>query len=1230
MRILKGPAVSGHELEAVSWFIPETMPLNLEERKSTATFTIGPQAPSIAVGGWLMDDTEPGAGIVWRVKTVEKLFNTDTRTVQLEHIVNTLKDEVMFGEIGPKQITGNSSATTCFASDAVQYILNRHSLWTLGTFDANYALIENPYTFNGEDLLSALETVLSSLPDSYIDYDLSAVPFTLNVKKLDSAIDSEMRMSRNIQTIRRVVDRSRMYTRLYPIGENDLHLDGLYVSQNESTYGTVCRIETEASIKTKAELERWALERLARHCEPSVTVTVMGLELSQDTGEPLDHITINRKCRVPLPEFNTTITEKVTKLSWSDKIREPEKVTVTLANQREDIASIVNRINKAAKSAGRTKAKKDADDHAWIVDDNEHIALVAEKVFGEGVDWSQVASLVVSGDGIYGDVTRTQGDLVIAQGKLIVEADKAALVVKALDQRPILCYANTSKFPATGSSGYLYLANDTGKYYQWNGSAYEEKAKNQIHQVHSGEIVTAINNNSESVARIRADHVTVGANNSLHTLAGAFSYTDDGKLYIADAGGLHVQRTETVEGVETTTYVGVWDKGELTGGMMVTQINGQTTTRIKGNKINIGDNDGTSDVSINDAFEVKTYNSVQSVKIKKQLLVEEKNAYVVGGNLTASKYDGAGGSITGEELHVGTGGKLVFEDRNNSTEVQRADVLGFLDTFSHVALTGPTNNVYTLWYMPNKTQLTLENSTPSTANGWLEVGTFSRAVTGYGYSWGNPKDGRLTVTAQPQGYSAQLLGLVDGGGNWNGNTFTGKVKYYEGSDDETTYETGLTYTVDASARYTAGRNDTKVSSTFAWEHAADYTSGDHNTLTVTTDAPNPVSGASKSLVLYITQDSSWGSNHKKNAYLRTGSSAGNKMAAIEIDAGAQYEAGFRFGWDSVALSDPVWQYPANNPNSDNTTASNSVVVSADMKTDATTRAKTIPIALYVDTANKQAYVSAGGYKRAVESIPYSLTSNAATVTALSSAPDGWTRVSGKYYYTKNGTSGSSKQVRVYLFTEPVVDGNTLNEGGARKTYIEGTVSTIWADAYAEGAASATSGLSVSVGSGTWSLSSGGTQINSGTHSYKYTTSEYNDHWDAGVLSGYNTACNSGHLQFSYPGAGYNYIDVKYPITSTSANNLKYDTARFWLVDNGSGTINLWLGKSDGSTTSIVASKNYSTGGESHSRIGTTGYTTWTCSIQTLGDEKHYSLSMTIPKSKSISGLTNGGTYELYK
>ena len=101
-------------------FRPESMSLNLEERKSTATMTLAPDAPTLNVGDWLLDDEEPGKGIVWRVKSVDTQYNTNTRTISLEHIINTLRDSVMFGEITPAVMAGNPKATTCTAEQAIR------------------------------------------------------------------------------------------------------------------------------------------------------------------------------------------------------------------------------------------------------------------------------------------------------------------------------------------------------------------------------------------------------------------------------------------------------------------------------------------------------------------------------------------------------------------------------------------------------------------------------------------------------------------------------------------------------------------------------------------------------------------------------------------------------------------------------------------------------------------------------------------------------------------------------------------------------------------------------------------------------------------------------------------------------------------------------------------------------------------------------------------------------
>lgn len=543
-------------LNHVAAFQPESMSLNLEERKSTANITLGPDAPAIDVGSWLMDDTDPGAGIIWRVKTVETTYNTNTRTASLEHIISTLRDSVIFGEVKTGDIAGNASATTCSAWDAVRKALSYQSIWVLDGFDYS---VSNPYSFNGDTVFAALETISSSLQDCYWTYDLSRFPFRLSIRRLSDAIDSEMRMDRNIQSLKKTVDRSRMYTRFYPIGKNNLKITGDYISKNENLYGTVSVVETDASKETEAELLQWARERLDRHCEPSVTVQISGLDLSAATGEPLDHFTVNTKCRVPLPEFGTSIVEKVTKLSWSDKLKEPQKVNITLANLLEDVSSIINSANNASKSGSRAKAKKDEEDHAWFVDTTEHVGMVAEAVAGPGADkdWSRVSSIFVDGEGIHQKVVRAENDIVVAQtaieaneyaitleakratdaegklqgkitveadritnevtraineerslrGALEVQADRVGMTVGVTDSRPIRYIYQTQYLPRPGDESVIYYCQDTKKYYEWKNSTNSYHLTEPGKYIKAGEICVAINESGETEAVIEADKI---------------------------------------------------------------------------------------------------------------------------------------------------------------------------------------------------------------------------------------------------------------------------------------------------------------------------------------------------------------------------------------------------------------------------------------------------------------------------------------------------------------------------------------------------------------------------------------------------------------------------------------------------------------------------------------------------------------------------------------------------
>ena len=399
-----------HSLTEKGRFQPESQPLTLNQRQSTARIVVGSAAPEIAVGDWMQDMDEPGAGIVWRVKSIDNQLETETRTIVLEHLINSLRDKLMFGEVKPEHMGGTASG--CTAQQAVTYILNQQSDWVLGTFE--YGSVSNPYAFNGDDLFSALETVSSSLEGCWWSYNFSSYPFTINMTHRASVVSTELRQMRNIQTAKYTIDKSRMYTRLYPIGKNNLHIDGNYVSMNEDIYGIIEKTETDQSKATKAELQRWAEERIINHCEPSVTWTVQALDFSRETGESLDQIVLGAMCRMPLPGYDTVIEEIITQLNYPDKIRDREMCTVTLANIQEDVASIINNLIKSGGGGGRAAAKNAEEDHAWFEDTTDHVAMIAEGIAGEGAstDWSRVAELLVDGDGIHQRVQQAQGDII--------------------------------------------------------------------------------------------------------------------------------------------------------------------------------------------------------------------------------------------------------------------------------------------------------------------------------------------------------------------------------------------------------------------------------------------------------------------------------------------------------------------------------------------------------------------------------------------------------------------------------------------------------------------------------------------------------------------------------------------------------------------------------------------------------------------------------------------------
>ena len=431
--------LSGHSLTPDRKVPLESLSLSLKERESEARM-VPADMSGINLQSWFRDETNPGAGIVWRVRSIQTAYAIATPTVTLEHIINTLRDRILFGEVNAETISGNR---TCTGEEAARYILDRQGDWRLGTFGFN---VSSPYDFSGDTLYAALERVTQTCDDAMWTFDMSSYPFTLNIIPKPSGIGSEMRLNRNITAITRTIDRSSMYTRFYPIGKDDLHISDEYVSRNEGTYGVISKVEVDTTLESEDELRAWANERLRKHADPEVTVEVEGLELADATGESLDRIRLGRICRIPMPEFGTTIEERVTGLDYEDKVHSPELVTVTLSNQSADVAR--NVLDVIAESimegsgpsgsgrgggGGRGGAQQAKEDHAWFEDTDEHVAMVAEGIIGRDANgnpnWYRLSQIVVDGQGIHQSVEEIKGENVIRDTK--IEQNEQAITMEA-------------------------------------------------------------------------------------------------------------------------------------------------------------------------------------------------------------------------------------------------------------------------------------------------------------------------------------------------------------------------------------------------------------------------------------------------------------------------------------------------------------------------------------------------------------------------------------------------------------------------------------------------------------------------------------------------------------------------------------------------------------------------------------------------------------------------------
>ena len=485
----------------------------------------------LALGDWALITSPHGhmSGVFY-VKNIKTNYVTQQITITLEHTFGLLQEVVVFGEITPETI-GGTGVTTTNINTAINYMLDFQTerLWNLHQND--YPDISQGWKFTHQDVYSALETIKDNVPDCQWEFDQSILPWKVSLKAFPTTAIMEMRMSRNIESMTVTLDRSQMYTRVYPTGKKNLHIDSVnggssYLEKNTATWGVISQVLTDSTIDSAALLKNWAQTNLDKHSVPSVSVSIGGIELSEATGEPLDALQIGRLCRIPLPEYNMTVTERIVELTWNNCILSEDQVQVTLADELKTIQGVLYQLTKSGHSGKKGSTSKDCDleEHEEKIEefDNSDIWVNRDSV------WA-----VCGRYDVYTD-----------------ENGKVHLRIK--------------------DGGFLEVQRD-GVYETVGTSQAIAEVDNKVTNTIMGSALWTQRNNITGVV-------------------GEFQVVeetdpDTGQtvrhLKVISGGGMTIQRNQT--------EFGVWDNGNLTGGIMVNKINGNDVeVKIKAARVDLG------------------------------------------------------------------------------------------------------------------------------------------------------------------------------------------------------------------------------------------------------------------------------------------------------------------------------------------------------------------------------------------------------------------------------------------------------------------------------------------------------------------------------------------------------------------------------------------------------------------------------------------------------------------
>ncbi len=278
-------------------------------------------------------------GELYRIMpSVINITETGKIEYQCEHVLSMLLDKLMFGH----HTIGKLGTYT---ADCIRYVLNQQETknWTLYECDFSRQF---EYSWEQENLLSALFSIATPLTDYIWKTDTSVYPWRLSLKRLDTTTRPSMYIQRgkNMLAYSRESNPEQICTRIYPLGYgegvNQLTIkdinNGVPYLQSPQTYidryGLIERAWIDRRYEDAESLKAAAQAMLEELQEPAVSYEIGYAEI----GEAAE---IGERVRVIHPDTGGWTDTFITGLS--PQYDDVKNGSITIANKVISLATSV-------------------------------------------------------------------------------------------------------------------------------------------------------------------------------------------------------------------------------------------------------------------------------------------------------------------------------------------------------------------------------------------------------------------------------------------------------------------------------------------------------------------------------------------------------------------------------------------------------------------------------------------------------------------------------------------------------------------------------------------------------------------------------------------------------------------------------------------------------------------------------------------------------------------------